>query len=82
MDKETWLDDIEGLAFKSELQKLADSPIYSEETTINDEEPDLEIEDEGEGGYVYHSNDGIQMRNNQTIKHKIDKLKKKAKGRI
>jgi hypothetical protein len=81
MDKETWLDDIENLSFRSELQKLSESPIYPEEKNIDEEELEPEIEDEGDG-YVYHSNDGIMMRNNQTTKNKIDKLKKKAKKKI
>ena len=34
MDRDSWLDDIENLAFKSELQKLADSPMYPEEKHV------------------------------------------------
>lgn len=79
MDRDSWLDDIENLAFKSELQKLADSPMYPEEKHVDEDEAELNTEDEGEDGFVYHSDDGIMMRNNVSAKEKIDKLKKKAK---
>jgi hypothetical protein len=77
MDKDTWLEDIEQLGFKSELQKLADSPMYPEERTSDDEYTDSELEDQDDEGYIYHSQDGIKMNNNFTAKQKIDILKKK-----
>jgi hypothetical protein len=70
------------MAFKSELQKLADSPIYPEEKNIDEDELELGTEDEGEDGFVYHSDDGIMMRNNVSAKEKIEKLRKKAKRKL
>lgn len=83
MDHDSWLDNIEKLAFNSEisrLEKLADSPMYSEEKIPEEEydQEELPGTDEDEG-YTYHSNDGIMMRNNMDAKQKIDQLKKKAK---
>jgi hypothetical protein len=83
MDQESWLDGIEQLAFKSELQKLADSPIYSEEK-ISEEEYDQEElpNTDEEDGFLYHSNDYTIMKNNNDAKNKIEQLKKKAKKKI
>ena len=79
MEADSWLDGIDMISFKSELQKLADSPMYPEERTSDDEFTNEELEDQDEDGYIYHSNDGIMMRNNLDAKQKIDALKKKRK---
>ena len=85
MDYDSWLDNIEKLAFNSELsrlEKLADSPMYSEEKIPEDEYNAEELpSDNEEDGYVYHSNDGIMMRNNMDAKKKIDQLRNKVKSK-